>query len=131
MAQRQTKAAKHPASKPAPQHLGSGSGRFHKEHRPVGDPVSQPPAHPPCFVAVPFDPPANLTLPLDTILFEPENRQRLADTTSLVFHCVGDTGGVYGPQAQEPVAHAMETQFDVSKRATGRRSSTTSVTLSI
>ena len=58
----QTKAAKHPASKPAPQHPGSGSGRFHKERRPVGEPVSYPPAHPPRFVPVPFDPPANLTL---------------------------------------------------------------------
>ena len=29
----------------------------------------------------------------------------------IVFHAVGDTGGVHGTEAQEAVAHAMETQF--------------------
>ena len=40
--------------------------------------------------------------------------------TALVFHCVGDTGGVYGPEAQEPLEHAMEQQIDVL--CNGRRS---------
>jgi predicted phosphodiesterase len=116
MALRETRAAKQPAPKPAPRHsVGSGSGRFHKQRRPVGEPVSYPPAHPPRFVPVPFDPPANLTLSLETILHEPENRQQLASATSLVFHCVGDTGGVYGKEAQDPVAHAMEQQFEVEQ----------------
>jgi predicted phosphodiesterase len=114
MAPRENKAHKPPASKAAPRHsVGSGSGRFHKERRPVGEPVSFRPAHSPRFIPVPFDPPADLTLSLETILCEPENRRDLASATSLVFHCVGDTGGVYGKQAQDPVAHAMELQFDV------------------
>lgn len=50
-------------------------------------------------------------LSLDSILTA-EQMQSIQDAQRLVFHVVGDTGGVKTPQDQENVASHMETDFD-------------------
>ena len=93
---------------------GGTQSRFSKRHRPLGDPVSYP-AHSPRFIPVPIDPPMNLTLSLDTVLYEPEFHGVVDRPDKLVFHCVGDTGPVNGYEAINPVVHAMESQFNVAE----------------
>jgi predicted phosphodiesterase len=82
--------------------------RFSKARRAFLDPVSEPAASPQ-FEPVPQDPPNYLDMPLDTVL--PGATQAAAKAGSLVFHSVGDTGGINGTQTQEAVAAAMEAQM--------------------
>jgi predicted phosphodiesterase len=97
-----------PAAAAVPAAAPAHGSRFSKTRRAANNPVALPSNHPPRFIPVPFDPPQNLTLSLDTIL--PEKREELASADALVFHCVGDTGGIHGSEAQAPVAFAMEHQ---------------------
>jgi hypothetical protein len=56
----------------------------------------------------------NLVLPLDVVLRNPAEEKRIADAGRLVFHSVGDTGGIHGTEAQEAIAHAMEAQIQTA-----------------
>jgi Icc-related predicted phosphoesterase len=56
-------------------------------------------------------------MPLDLILSEPADKARLAAANKLVFHVIGDSGGVHGTVIQEAIAAAMEKQFDVAAEA--------------
>lgn len=85
--------------------------QFSKTRRPFLDPVS-PPATAPHFEPVPQTPPNFLSMPLDTVL--PGAGQAAEKAGRLVFHSVGDTGGVNGTQMQEAVAVAMEAQITAS-----------------
>jgi hypothetical protein len=78
--------------------------------------VSAPKANP-RFIPIPSPRPQDLTLPLDVVLQNPAEEQRIIKSGRLVFHCVGDTGGVNGTQAQEAVAHAMEAQIQSAAEA--------------
>lgn len=81
---------------------------FSKPRRKIGDPVS-PPAKAPHFEPVPQPPSAQMEMPLSTVL-----PGVVADATragGLVFHCVGDTGGIHGTEVQEAIATAMEAQI--------------------
>src|SRR5207248_2414409 len=53
--------------------------------------------------------PASTTLPLAAVLGT-EQVQKIQNHGQLVFHSVGDTGGLNGTDAQEAVADAMEAQ---------------------
>jgi len=82
---------------------------FSKERRPFGDPVEVSKSNPR------FEPPpdsnlANQNLPLDIVL--PGADQYIAQTGQLVFHMVGDTGGINdGAIVQTAIAEAMEAQI--------------------
>lgn len=82
--------------------------QFAKPHRPIGDPVAAPPAAP-RFYALPQPMPAHLELPLSAIL--PDAAAAAKAAGCLMFHAVGDTGGINGDDAQKAVADAMEAQI--------------------
>ncbi len=86
------------------------SSRFNKARRPFGDPVALLKATP-RFIPPPFTNLQNLNLPLDVVLRNPEQMAGIERAGRLIFHAVGDTGGIHGTQAQEAVAHAMEAQI--------------------
>src|SRR5438874_1449904 len=87
---------------------------FNKPRRPLGAPVS-PPAAAPHYEPVPKPAPNLLEMPLSAIL--PDINQTVARTGRLVFHSVGDTGGVDGTQMEEAVAAAMEKQITATAAA--------------
>jgi predicted phosphodiesterase len=65
----------------------------------------------PRFIPPPITNLENLNLPLDIVLRNPAEERRLEQAGKIVFHCVGDTGGIHGTATQEAIAHAMETQI--------------------
>jgi hypothetical protein len=78
---------------------------FHKARRPFGAPVADPKPHPL------FEPPPptnlqNLNLPLGIAV--PGEEERVTKAGKLVFHMVGDTGGIHGTSTQEAIATQME-----------------------
>jgi hypothetical protein len=88
---------------------------FSKERRPFGDPVEIAKQN------VRFEPPpftnlVNLNLPLDIVL--PGSDQQLALAQKMVFHTVGDTGGINdGGIVQTAIAEAMEAQIQTAAPA--------------
>ena len=85
---------------------------FSKPKRDFNDPVS-PPAHSPAFIPAPPTNNVNLNLPLDIIL--PGADAKIAQAQAMVFHAVGDTGGVKGTETQEALAKVMVKQIDDSR----------------
>jgi hypothetical protein len=84
------------------------SGRRAAPRRAFGDPVAAPVANPP-YEAPPFTNNVNLLLPLHVIMPD----QWILDAGKLVFHTVGDTGGVNDGAAQQTlIAHAMQAQVE-------------------
>jgi hypothetical protein len=79
--------------------------------RPPGDPVALPSPH------ARFEPPPAteaqvLTLSLGTV--DAVEERRIAAAGKLVFHTVGDTGGIHGTDVQEAISHEMEAQYDAA-----------------
>jgi hypothetical protein len=95
---------------PPGQHTPVNSPRFNKPRRPFGDPVADEKVTP-RFIPPPFTNLQNLALPLDLVLRDPARERRIEQAGKLVFHCVGDTGGIHGTATQEAIAHAMEAQI--------------------
>jgi len=95
-----------------------GIARIGKVRRPIGDPVAHE-KWPLRFEAPPPPTVRDFTLSLD--LVAPEAAAAAAANKKLVFHCVGDTGGIHGESTQVAVAEAMEQQIqaagDVDKAA--------------
>jgi predicted phosphodiesterase len=81
---------------------------YSKTKRPFGQPVSDAKGHP-NFYKVPYAPPANLVLPIDTAI--PGISAEILKAKKLVFHAVGDTGAVNGGNMQDMVADHMAAQF--------------------
>ena len=95
-----------------------GHGRkkqFGKARRPIGDPVAE--AKEPLRFETPPPPatPGNFHLPLEAIV--PEAAAEATKNKKLVFHCVGDTGGIHGESVQTMIAEAMEAQIAKTKGA--------------
>lgn len=95
-----------------------GHGRakqFGKERRPIGDPVAEPKE--PLRFETPPPPatPGSFHLPLEAIV--PKAAARAAESKRLVFHCVGDTGGIHGEAVQTAIAEAMEAQITKTEGA--------------
>ena len=87
---------------------------FYKPRRAYGNPVELPKQHP-RFIPPPLSNNSNLNLPLDVVL--PESSQHVEAAQQLVFHTVGDTGGINdGAVTQTAIAEHMETQFDVADK---------------
>src|SRR2546428_13812813 len=64
-----------------------------KSRRPAGDP-SSPPKPYPRFIPPPPTNLNNLSLALDVVL--PDEAKAAEDSGTLLFHSVGDTGGIHG-----------------------------------
>jgi predicted phosphodiesterase len=87
---------------------GYKGATFSKQRRGVGDPVSPAAEHaryiqPPAFIGT------SLTLPLEAVL--PGVTAQAKKDGCIVFHSLGDTGGIHGTQVQEAIAEAMEAQL--------------------
>ena len=72
-----------------------------------------PRARIPAFIPPPTTNNVNLALPLDIVL--PEANEKIARAKALVFHAVGDTGGVQGTETQEALAALMVKQIEESR----------------
>jgi Calcineurin-like phosphoesterase len=84
-----------------------GQYQFGKVRRAIGDPVAAP-KEPLRFEPPPPPSSWNFHLPLDIVA--PEAAARAEANKRLVFHCVGDTGGIHGDAVQVAIAEAMEEQ---------------------
>jgi len=84
-------------------HTGIG-----KPRRAVGDPVAAL-KQMTRFIPVPQPAPSNLAVPLSVL--DPAASEAAQKAGKIVFHCVGDTGGIHGTATQEAIATAMEEQI--------------------
>jgi predicted phosphodiesterase len=84
---------------------------FAKPRRTTGVAVS-PPAPNPRFIAAPKLPSGSLSLNLSAVL--PNAVQTATAAGKIVFHSFGDSGGVYGTQAQDAVSQALEDQINAA-----------------
>ncbi len=79
-----------------------------KPRRVLGDPVAVL-KQTTRFLPVPQAPPALLKVPFS--LFDPAASVAAVSAGKLVFHCVGDTGGIHGTATEEAIATGMEQQI--------------------
>lgn len=79
-----------------------------KSRRAVGDPVAAL-KQTTRFIPVPQMAPALLKVPFS--LFDPSGSAAAMAAGKLVFHCVGDTGGIHGTATEDAIAAAMEQQI--------------------
>ena len=100
----------HHRQKPVPAPTHKGSNRIGKQHPPFGEPVAFLKSTPK-FEAIPFAvPQGDLVLSLSTLSKGVSDGVEAAGT--MVFHSVGDTGGVNGTEAQDAIAKEMEQQIN-------------------
>ena len=102
----------HPA--PIPSHL-TRHNMVGKPRRPTGDPVAEL-KEITRFEPIPHPSPQQLVAPLS--VFDPHASEAAESGGRLVFHCVGDVGGIHGTDTQEFVAEAMEEQITHAKANT-------------
>jgi hypothetical protein len=88
--------------------------QFAKPRRAFDQPVSDSPSHP-AFIQPPLTNFTNLKLPLDVIV--PGVDEGILKDKEMVFHTVGDTGGINGTDVQEWLAKLMQGQIDESRKA--------------
>lgn len=89
----------------------------HKVKRPFGDPVElYKPNH--RFIPIPgkFKKPGDLTLKLSDVLSN-SSVSKINDSKKIVFHMVGDTGGIHGTETQENIAYQMDKQIEQADAA--------------
>lgn len=84
--------------------------RFSKPHPQYLQPVHIPKENP-RFEPIPHPQPVNCNLPLAAIYGDQGKIDRIDASGQIVFHAVGDTGGINGTDIQEAVAEAMEAQI--------------------
>jgi hypothetical protein len=84
------------------------ANRFAKTRRPLLEPISNPKNNP-HFETPPITNNVNLMLPLGVIV--PETAAAATSAGKLVFHVIGDSGGIHGDDIQVAVAEAMESQI--------------------
>ena len=90
------------------------ANRFAKTRRPFLEPISDPKNNP-HFEKPPITNNVNLLLPLRVIV--PEAAALAQDKQKLVFHVIGDSGGIHGDDVQGAVAEAMESQIKSAQGA--------------
>ena len=88
-------------------HASPQANRFSKQRRPFLEPISDPKNNP-HFERPPLTNNVNLNLPLRVIL--PQEAAAAERHKKLVFHSIGDSGGIHGDDIQVAVAEAMEHQ---------------------
>ncbi len=79
-----------------------------KQRRAIGDPVAAL-KQMTRFIPIPQAAPGNLAVPF--AIFDPDANKAALDAGKLVFHCVGDTGGIHGTATEEAIAVEMENQL--------------------
>jgi hypothetical protein len=79
-----------------------------KGPRPPGDPVA-PPKPFPRFIPPPTTGLNNLSVGLDVLL--PDEAKAAEDDGVLVFHSLGDTGGIHGDDVEKAISDAMDKQI--------------------
>jgi hypothetical protein len=84
---------------------------FAKPRRPFGDPVAAPSPHA-IFLPPPNTNLQNLNLPLRAVL--PSIDTDAKNDGRIVFHALGDTGGIHGTVAQDAIAAQMEQQIQTA-----------------
>jgi hypothetical protein len=84
---------------------------FARPRRPFGDPVAAPSPNA-TFIPPPNTNLVNLNLPLRAVL--PTVDTDAAHDGQIVFHAVGDTGGIHGTVAQDAIAAQMEQQIQTA-----------------
>ena len=67
----------------------------------------------PRFIPIPVSQPTDSTLQLAAVL-EDDEIKTIQNSGQIVFHMVGDTGGIYGTEIEEAIAEAMENQFEAA-----------------
>src|SRR5215471_17678824 len=97
---------------------------FSKPRRAFGDPVSEP-AEAPHYEPIPRPAPNLLEMPLSAIL--PGINQAVERAGRLVFHSVGDTGGIAGTEMQERWLRPWKVKSARQSAIRSRCSFTTSV----
>jgi Calcineurin-like phosphoesterase len=90
------------------------ANRFSKTRRPFLEPISNPKNNP-HFEKPPITNNVNLSLPLRVIV--PETAAAAAAAGKLVFHVIGDSGGIHGDDVQGAIAEAMERQIKSAQPA--------------
>ena len=61
------------------------------------------------FIPIPEQAPGLLKVPFS--IFDPKAKSAAVNAGKLVFHCVGDVGGIHGTATEEAIAVAMENQI--------------------
>src|SRR5437868_15311483 len=84
---------------------------FSKPKRAFNDPVAPLPKHP-TFIRPPITNNVNLTVALDVLV--PGAGSKIAQSKTMVFHCVGDSGGIHATETQEGLADLMVAQIEQS-----------------
>jgi hypothetical protein len=87
---------------------------FHKQRRPFGSPIAIPKDFP-AYEPPPFTNLQYLNLPLHAVV--PSDEERILNAGKIVFHTVGDTGGVNGTDTQDAIARQMEAQCAAATEA--------------
>jgi hypothetical protein len=82
-----------------------------KAKRALGDPVAAPKPFP-RFIPPPPTNLTNLSLAMDVIL--PDEAKAAQSSGVLIFHSVGDTGGIHGDDVEKAIAEAMDQQITVA-----------------
>jgi len=90
------------------------ANRFAKTRRPFLEPISDPKNNP-HFEKPPLTNNVNLVLPLRVVV--PKVAAAAQQAGKLVFHMIGDSGGIHGDAAQVAVAEAMEAQVKAAAAA--------------
>jgi len=89
---------------------GFKGATFAKARREVGNPISAAAEHPRFEALPPYTGTgSDLVLMLESIL--PGITAKAAEAGKLVFHSVGDTGGIHGTETQSAISDAMEEQI--------------------
>jgi len=103
---------------PIPPHSASPTAVPHKPvgklKRAFGNPVAAPKPYP-RFVQPPASSVSNLNLPLEVIL--PDEVAAAQESGVLVFHAVGDTGGIHGDNVEKAISAAMDQQISSATAA--------------
>jgi hypothetical protein len=94
--------------KPLPTNPSSNAPHFSKPRRPFLEPIAAPKNNP-RFEKPPMTNNVNLILPLHAIV--PDVAHQAQQAGRLVFHVIGDSGGIHGDETQIAVAEAMEQQL--------------------
>ncbi len=95
-------------TRPIPSHL-TRHGAVGKSRRAYGNPVSDL-KDMTRFIPISNPAPANLKVAFS--VFDPKANQHALEAGQLVFHCLGDSGGIHGTATQDAIAGQMEQQLN-------------------
>lgn len=101
-----------PHVNPLPTTPNPSAPQFGKVDRGFGNPVALPKNNPRFEQPPAIAGPTNLNMPMNVVL--PDAAAAAESGKKLVFHMVGDTGGVHGEATETAIAHAMAAQCKIT-----------------